>query len=76
MSKHNASSSTGAARFVVGTLFLVSVLLILTYNMWVGVVVFLVAAAIEMRYVLSAEGPSGDFPDETMEPLVPRDRQV
>lgn len=75
MNKHRAPSSIGVARFVVGALFLVTVLLILTYSICAGLVVFLVAAAIEMRYIIEEE-PSGESPDEIMEPLVPRDRQV
>lgn len=75
MSKHRASSSTGAARFLVALLFFISILLILAYNMWVGIVVFLVSAAIEMRYVMEEE-PSEKFPEEPVGPFEHGTRQV
>lgn len=75
MSKHRASSSTGAARFLVAALFFISILLILAYNTWAGIVVFLVSAAIEMRYVMEEESFGGS-PDEIMEPLALRNRQL
>ena len=76
MSKRRASSATGAARFLVAALFFISILLILAYNMWVGIVVFLVSAAIEMRYVLEAGESSEELLEEPVGPFEHGTRQV
>lgn len=68
MNKHRSPFSTDVARFIVASLFFISILLILAYNMWVGIVVFLVSAAIDMRYVMEEE-PSEKFPEEPVGPF-------